>query len=91
MNVVDEGSTQDPLDFGGYFQEEYCKGAPLDESHEMSEAVTDVDSSSSPRVKEKPEEDGEEEDEMLGGIFAFSEEGMNLQLQPDLLVEPLTT
>lgn len=76
MNIVDEGSTQDPLGFGGYFQEEYCKGAPLDESHEMSEAVTDVDSSSSPRVKEKPEEDGEEEeDEMLGGIFAFSEEG----------------
>lgn len=76
MNVVDEGSTQDPLDFGGYFQEEYCKGATLDESHEMSEAVTDADSSSSPCDKEKAEEDeDEEDDEMLGGIFAFSEEG----------------
>lgn len=75
MNVVDEGSVQDRLDLGGYFQEEYCKAAPLlDGSHEMSEAATDVGSGSSPREKEKSEEDGEN-GEILGGVFAFSEEG----------------
>ncbi|XP_021742467.1 autophagy-related protein 18h-like isoform X2 [Chenopodium quinoa] len=74
MNVADESSVQDPLDFGGFFEEEYCKAGPLDESHELSEVVTDVDSSSSPREKEKSEEDGEN-DELLGGVFAFSEEG----------------
>jgi len=83
MNVVDEGSVQDRLDLGGYFQEEYCKAAPLDGSHEMSEAATDVDSSSSPRGKEKSEEDGEN-DEMLGGVFAFSEEGTCFKPQADL-------
>ena len=77
MNVADESSVPDPLDFAGYFQEEYCKAAPLDESHELSEVVTDIDSSSSPREKEKSEEDGEN-DELLGGVFDFSEEGMNL-------------
>ncbi|CAO2832682.1 unnamed protein product [Amaranthus hypochondriacus] len=74
MNVADESSVPDPLDFAGYFQEEYCKAAPLDESHELSEVVTDIDSSSSPREKEKSEEDGEN-DELLGGVFDFSEEG----------------
>ncbi|KAK9735381.1 hypothetical protein RND81_04G202600 [Saponaria officinalis] len=74
MNVVDEGSVQDPLDFGGFLEEEYCKAAPLDETHEVSEVVTDVDSSSSPREKEKSEEDGDNDD-MLGGVFDFSEEG----------------
>ncbi|XP_074292757.1 autophagy-related protein 18h-like [Silene latifolia] len=71
MNVVDEGSVQDPLDFGGLFEEEYCKAASLDENHEV---VTDVDSSSSPREKDKSEEDGDNDD-MLGGVFDFSEEG----------------
>ncbi|XP_057515043.1 autophagy-related protein 18h-like [Amaranthus tricolor] len=71
MNVADESSVQDSLDFGGYYQEEYCKAATLDEGHEV---ITDVDSSSSPREKAKSEEDGEN-DELLGGIFAFSEEG----------------
>lgn len=79
MNVAEESSVQDPLDYGGYFEEEYCKAAPLDESHELSEVVTDVDSSSSPREKAKSEEDGES-DELLGGVFAFSEEGINLYL-----------
>ncbi|KAH9603978.1 hypothetical protein KSS87_023581 [Heliosperma pusillum] len=73
MNVVDEGSVQDPLDFGGLFEEEYCKATSLDENHEV---VTDVDSSSSPREKDKSEEDGDN-DEMLGGVFDFSEEGMS--------------
>ncbi|KAL9233274.1 hypothetical protein vseg_008295 [Gypsophila vaccaria] len=73
MNVVDEGSVPDPLDFGGFLEEEYCKAAPLDENHEVSE-VTDVDSTSSPREKEKSEEDGDNDD-MLGGVFDFSEEG----------------
>ncbi|GMH13181.1 hypothetical protein Nepgr_015022 [Nepenthes gracilis] len=74
MNLVDEGSVQDTLDFGQYFQEEYCKAAPLDECHDVAEVITDVDSSNSPCDREKSEEEGES-DEMLGGVFAFSEEG----------------
>ncbi|GAB4835876.1 hypothetical protein Ancab_000794 [Ancistrocladus abbreviatus] len=62
MNLVDEGSIQDLVDFGQYFQEEYCK------------VGTDVDSSNSTCDKEKSEEDAET-DEIIGGIFAFSEEG----------------
>ncbi|KAJ0979687.1 hypothetical protein J5N97_015161 [Dioscorea zingiberensis] len=55
-----------------YFHEGYCKVSELDDCRELSEVVTDVDSSSSHCEREKPEEDG---DDMLGGVFAFSEEG----------------
>ncbi|GAB4855496.1 hypothetical protein Ancab_024114 [Ancistrocladus abbreviatus] len=74
MNLVDEGSGQDSLDFGQYFQEEYCKASPPDDCRDMTEVVMDVDSSNSPRDKDKSEED-EETDESLVGMFAFSEEG----------------
>ncbi|KAK9293064.1 hypothetical protein L1049_021048 [Liquidambar formosana] len=76
INTLYEGPVQDPLDFGSYFQEEYCKASALDRSHELAEVVTDVDSSSSPCDREKSEEDGDDDnDDMLGGVFAFSEEG----------------
>lgn len=78
MNIIDEGplheDMQDPLDFGQYFQEEYCKPSTQDERRELAEGVTDVSSSNSLCDKEKPEEDGDSDD-MLGGVFAFSEEG----------------
>ncbi|KAF5192968.1 Autophagy-related protein 18h [Thalictrum thalictroides] len=71
--VLEHVDSHDPLDFGQYFQEEYCKASELDESRDLTE-VADADSSSSHCEKEKPEED-EECDDMLGGVFAFSEEG----------------
>ncbi|KAL6989611.1 hypothetical protein U1Q18_015362 [Sarracenia purpurea var. burkii] len=78
VNTLDEGPVHedmhDPLDFGQYFEEGYCKASSHDECAELAEAVTDVDSSNSPCDKEKYEEDGDNDD-MLGGVFAFSEEG----------------
>ena len=76
MNVLDEGPIE-PLYFGQYFQEGYCKASTLDECRELTE-VTDVDSGCSPCDREKSEEDENNED-MLGGVFAFSEEGGNLK------------
>jgi len=52
-----------------------CKAQELDGSDVLTEVVTDeVDSSSSHHEREQLKEDGEN-GEMLGGIFAFSEEG----------------
>lgn len=76
MNVLDEGPVE-PLYFGQYFQEGYCKASTLDECRELTE-VADVDSGCSPCDREKSEED-ENNDDMLGGVFAFSEEGRNLK------------
>lgn len=78
MNVIDEPvheDMHDPIDFGKYFEEGYCKASSHDESPELTEAVTDVESSNnSPCEKEKSEEDGDNDD-LLGGVFDFSEEG----------------
>lgn len=78
MNIIDEPvheDMHDPIDFGQYFEEGYCKASSHDESPELTEAITDVESSNnSPCDKEKSEEDGDNDD-MLGGVFAFSEEG----------------
>jgi hypothetical protein len=65
-------------EFTQYFQEGYCKISELDDCRELTEAVTDADSSSSHCEREKPEEDGDNDD-MLGGVFAFSEEGNTLK------------
>lgn len=57
------------------FQGGHCKTLEHDGSNVLTEVVADdVDSSSSLRENAQLEEDGED-DEMLGGIFAFSEEG----------------
>lgn len=78
MNIIDEGplheDMQGPLYFGQYFQEEYCQPSILDGRHELTEGVTDVDSNNSASEKEKTEEDNDSDD-MLGCVFAFSEEG----------------
>ncbi|XP_062084636.1 autophagy-related protein 18h isoform X1 [Humulus lupulus] len=73
MNSLDEGPVHDSLDFEQYFQEGYCKASAESDCPESTEVVTDVDSSSSP-CGDKCEEDGDNDD-MLGGVFAFSEEG----------------
>ncbi|PNT71283.1 autophagy-related protein 18h [Brachypodium distachyon] len=79
VTSVNSGQNETPdsdnsLEFTQYFQEGYCKISELDDCRELTEAVTDADSSSSHCEREKPEEDGDNDD-MLGGVFAFSEEG----------------
>ncbi|XP_047340452.1 autophagy-related protein 18h-like isoform X2 [Impatiens glandulifera] len=81
MNIIDEGPVDEemnePLDFGNYFDEEYCRASSThDEGSALGEA-SNLYSGDSPRLKEKLEEDGESDD-MLGGIFSFSEEGESL-------------
>lgn len=78
MNIIDEQTVHedicDPVDFGQFFQEGYCKASTNNKLNEVNELVADMDSSSSPCDKEKPDDDGESDD-MLGGVFDFSEEG----------------
>ncbi|XP_060218007.1 autophagy-related protein 18h-like [Lycium barbarum] len=78
MNIIDEQTVHDnicdPVDFGQFFQEGYCKASTNNELNEVTELVADMDSSSSPCNKEKPDDDGDSDD-MLGGVFDFSEEG----------------
>lgn len=64
----------DPVYCAQYSEEGYCKASANSESHELVEAATDGDSTSSPYDRDKAEEDGES-DCMLGGVFSFSEEG----------------
>ncbi|KAL5983994.1 hypothetical protein ACLOJK_018096 [Asimina triloba] len=68
------------VDFAQYFHEGYCKISELDDCRELTEVVTDADSSSSHCERDKPDEDGDNDD-LLGGMFAFSEEGRNPYLR----------
>ena len=82
-NILADGSSfsteQDLVDFG-HFQEGHYEILPHNECSKLTEVVNDdVSGSSNHCGKEKLEEDGEN-DEMLGGIFVFSEEGRNLKL-----------
>ncbi|XWS46754.1 hypothetical protein CRYUN_Cryun14cG0095200 [Craigia yunnanensis] len=77
-NILADGSSfsteQSPLDFG-HFKEGHYEILPHNECSKLTEVVNDdVDSGSNHCGKETLEEDGEN-DEMLGGIFVFSEEG----------------
>ncbi|KAK3193933.1 hypothetical protein Dsin_025243 [Dipteronia sinensis] len=79
MNILVDGpalpSVEKPVNFRLFLQEEHCKVSEHDECRKSTEVVNDdVDSSSSHCERAKLEED-EENDEMFGGIFPFSEEG----------------
>ena len=76
MNSIDEGPANDSLDIELFFQEGYCKASELNECQESTGVLAFVDNSSSPCDVDKSEEDGDDDD-MLGGVFSFSEEGMN--------------
>jgi len=72
---VPPSSEKNPVDFGEFFQEGYCKVSEPDGCRKLTEDVSDdVDNGDSHCEREKSESDGEE-DEMLGGMFDFSEEG----------------
>ncbi|XP_050223494.1 autophagy-related protein 18h [Mercurialis annua] len=73
MNIIDEGPTNDSLDFEQLFQEGYCKVSAMNACLEATE-VSFTGNNSSPCDLEKSEEDGDSDD-MLGCVFAFSEEG----------------
>ncbi|KAJ8760668.1 hypothetical protein K2173_017649 [Erythroxylum novogranatense] len=70
MNIIDEGPVNESPDFEQFFQEGYYKASALNERHELTEGMDN----SSPCDVDKSEEDGDNDD-MLGGVFAFSEEG----------------
>ncbi|XP_047315836.1 autophagy-related protein 18h-like isoform X2 [Impatiens glandulifera] len=82
LNIIDVGPVDEdmnePIDFGHYFDEGYCRASIRDESSAPAQATitstTNFDGSNSPCLKENLEEDGESDD-MLGGVFAFYEEG----------------
>ncbi|XP_044482790.1 autophagy-related protein 18h-like isoform X1 [Mangifera indica] len=81
-NTIEDSLVKASLDFE-YFFEEPCKASASSECRELVGIITDVDSSNSPCDKEKFEEDCDNDkseddcdtDDMLGGVFAFSEEG----------------
>lgn len=75
MNATCEEIIRESPDFEQYFQEGYCKASV--DCQESTEVITDVDCSS-PCGREKSDEDGDN-DYMLGDVFDFSEEGMNLK------------
>ncbi|KAJ0977594.1 hypothetical protein J5N97_013068 [Dioscorea zingiberensis] len=62
------------VEFTQYLHEGYCKISELNDCCELTEAVNDADSGSSHCEREKSEEDGDNND-MLGAVFAFCEEG----------------
>ncbi|XP_063941694.1 autophagy-related protein 18h [Daucus carota subsp. sativus] len=78
MNILEEElvheDIQGQLDFGHYFQEGYCKSKNLDQSNELTAHITDVDERASHCNKAISDEEADSDD-MLGGVFAFSEEG----------------
>ncbi|XP_074571532.1 LOW QUALITY PROTEIN: autophagy-related protein 18g-like [Curcuma longa] len=71
---AERSDSNNSVEFVQYFDEGYCKVSELDDCRELTEAV-DADSNSSHCEREKPEEDGDNNDEMVGGVFAFCEEG----------------
>ncbi|KAI4310985.1 hypothetical protein MLD38_035923 [Melastoma candidum] len=74
LNNNDEGLAHGSLDFEPYFQEGYCQTTTAHESCDSAKAVGDGDNVGSPHGQDKSEEDVDN-DYMLEGIFAFSEEG----------------
>ncbi|KAI4350009.1 hypothetical protein L6164_010541 [Bauhinia variegata] len=71
MEVMHAEPIHDSPDCGRFFKEGYCRASV--DCGESTEITTDVDCGS-PRGREKSEEDGDNDD-MLGGVFDFSEEG----------------
>lgn len=73
MNIVDEVPMhKDLVEFGHDFHEDYCKPSTQEESCKIRE-MSDIGGNTSRHRRNKYEEDGDSDD-MLGGVFAFSEE-----------------
>lgn len=77
VNVIVEGSStlHNPVDLGQFFQEGHCNAMERNGCNGLTKVTTeDVESSSRHCQRVIKPVDGENE-EVLGGIFAFSEEG----------------
>ncbi|RRT53631.1 hypothetical protein B296_00039552 [Ensete ventricosum] len=74
MEHAESSDSHISVEFAQYFNEGYCQVSELNDCRELTEAVTDADSNGSHCEREKSEEDGDNDD-MVGGVFAFSEEG----------------
>ncbi|OWM62969.1 autophagy-related protein 18h isoform X2 [Punica granatum] len=70
-NIIEE-HVNGSLDFVQYFQEGYCRPSDLNGCPDSAEDIIHDDGSSSPCDRDKSEEEGDNDD-MLGGVFAFSE------------------
>lgn len=80
MNVNEGGSKpsrlQNLVEFEPFFQEGYCKALDVNGHCTLAEEVTDaVDCSEKQCQRENPNDD-----DMLGGMFSFSEEGKLVKL-----------
>lgn len=74
---VPPSSKNNAVDFGQFFQEGYCKVLERDGCRKLTD---DMDNADSHREREKSDEYDGEEDELLGGMFDFSEEGKSPKL-----------
>lgn len=80
MNVNEGGSKpsrlQNLVEFEPFFQEGYCTALDVDGRCRLAEEVTDaVDCSEKQFQRENPDDD-----DLLGGMFSFSEEGKFVKL-----------
>lgn len=87
--AVIPATTSDHVEFGQLLKEGYCEALELDGCHGLTEVVSDDVDSSSHHEKDKLA-DGEE-DEMLGGVFAFSEDGKFIALSKSLCDSTLSS
>ncbi|KAM7495939.1 hypothetical protein LguiA_020353 [Lonicera macranthoides] len=72
VEVPPPSSEINAVDFGQFFQEGYCKVLERDGCRKLTD---DVNNGDSHYEREKSDEYDGEEDELLGGMFDFSEEG----------------
>lgn len=81
VHAIVEGfsSLNNPVNLGQFFQEGHYESLEQNGCNGLTDVVTEDVGSHCQRVV-KPEDDGENE-EMLGGIFSFSEEGKTWKLK----------
>ncbi|XP_020582265.1 autophagy-related protein 18h-like isoform X2 [Phalaenopsis equestris] len=73
MEHMEVSASHNSIKFPRNFHEGYCNVSDLDDCRELTDAVTDVDSSISSHCERGKSEDGDNNDEMLGGVFVYSE------------------
>lgn len=71
LEHMEASGSHNSVEFTQNFHEGYCNVSDLDDCRELTEAVTDVDSISSHCERGKSE-DGDNDD-LLGGVFVYSE------------------
>lgn len=72
LKHMEVSASHNSVEFTRIIHEGYCNVSDLDDCRELTEAATDFDSISSHCERGKSE-DGDNNDDMLGGFFVFSE------------------